>query len=183
MKLDKLAGLTLIESLVVLAVLSVLLVVSQPNISGFGQRVILSSYSNRFLFAVFLARSEAIKRNSRVVVCKSGDGRSCNPYGDWSQGWIVFNDPNNNAQFDSGEELLLVEAALRPGWTMFGNYHVAHYVSYTGSGSSKTLSGASQAGRIYTCKMSDQPVLASEIVINFAGRPRTARTQLTSCPF
>ena len=174
-------GFTLIEALIVISILGVFLVFALPNISGFGHGARLSSYSNRFLFSLYLARSEAIKRNSWVVVCKSNDGASCNPDGYWSQGWIVFSDRNNNIQVDQGEDLLLVEMALEPDWVIFGNLHVAKYVSYSSTGSSKLVGGAFQAGRITVCKKTQANSVSSRIVINSAGRPRTERVTLPFC--
>lgn len=179
---NKLFGFTLIEVMVVILILGVLLVLALPNISSLGHGTRLSSYSNRFLLTLFLARSEAIKRNSWVVVCKSNDGTSCNPDGYWSQGWIVFTDRNNNIQVDQNEDLLLVEKALEPDWVVFGNLNVAKYVSYSSTGSSKLVGGGFQAGRISVCKKTETNAVSSRVVINSAGRPRTERVTLPSCP-
>lgn len=179
---NKFFGFTLIEVMVVILILGVLLVLALPSISSIGHGARLSSYSNRFLFTLFLARSEAVKRNSWVVVCKSNDGASCNSDGYWSQGWIVFADRNNNIQVDQGEDLLLVEKALDQDWVVFGNLYVAKYVSYSGTGSSKLVGGGFQAGRIAVCKKAEANAVSSRIVINSAGRPRTERVTLPSCP-
>lgn len=38
------------------------------------------------------ARGEAVRREVPITVCPSKDGRSCQPNGDWSVGWIIFID-------------------------------------------------------------------------------------------
>jgi len=180
-KTSRLHGFTLVESLFVIAVLGILLAVAVPSLSGFGHGTRLSAYSNHFLATLLLARSEAIKRNARVAICKSRDGQSCSSEGPWSQGWIVFSDPNNNAQIDPGEHVLLIEAALPENWVVAGNTPVAKYVSYSGAGSSHLMSGAFQAGSITICRKTTAAAMSSRIIINSAGRPRTVREMLPSC--
>ncbi|HNB01701.1 MAG TPA: GspH/FimT family pseudopilin, partial [Nitrosomonas sp.] len=96
-------GVTLIELLVTLSVLSILLTIGVPSFNQFSTSSRLNSYSNTLFSHMALARSEAIKRNSRVVVCKSSDGLSCTNSGNWSQGWVVFVDLDNNANISGGE--------------------------------------------------------------------------------
>lgn len=175
-------GFTLIESMIVIAVLTVLLAIAIPDFSGFGHGTRLSAYSNKFLAALILARSEAIKRNSRVTICKSSDGKSCASNGNWSQGWIVFSDVNNNVQLDPGENLLQMESAMPGNWLITGNTPVSKFVSYSGAGSSHLVSGAFQAGSITICRKTHVAAQSSRIIINSAGRPRTVREMLPYCP-
>jgi type IV fimbrial biogenesis protein FimT len=182
MKKRQCAGFTLIEFMFVVAIMGILLMMVMPDLSGFGHGARLSAYSNKFLASVFLARSEAIKRNSRVTLCKSNDGASCASDGDWSQGWMVFSDPNNNAQRDADEPLLMVEAAMPDRWLVSGNAPVARFVSYSGAGSSHLVNGAFQAGTITICRKMAVNAESSRIVINSAGRPRTIRVMRPSCP-
>ena len=57
--------------------------------------------------ALFLARSEAIKRAQIVSMCRSSDGSSCElDAADWSVGWIVFvnSDRDDPPERDAREE-------------------------------------------------------------------------------
>jgi len=99
-----------------------------------------------------LARSEAVKRGVRVTLCKSSDGRTCTNVGNWSQGWILFNDLNNNAVYNSATETILkVQGSLGNNTSMIGNANVDNYVSYVSSGQSQLIGGAFQAGTIKIC--------------------------------
>lgn len=175
-------GVTLIELLVLLVLVAVFQTLAAPALSGLANSMRLSAGVNRFFSSVHLARSEAIKRNARVVLCKSATGNACASTGGWEQGWIVFHDANNNAALDAGEVLLLREQALPHPIRLAGNSHVAGYVSYTPMGTTRLTSGAFQAGTLTLCPQSATRVEARQIVISSSGRPRTIRAMVDQCP-
>lgn len=176
------AGFTLIELLTVVAVASVLLSLAAPAMSNMANSMRLSTAGNSFFSSLLLARSEAIKRNARVVVCKSATGDACASTGGWEQGWIVFHDVNNNAALDAGEVILSREQALPQPIRLTGNGPVISYVSYTPMGKTSFASGAFQAGTFTVCPESATRVEARQIVISSAGRPRTVKTTVEHCP-
>ncbi len=51
----------------------------------------LTAETNKLVSSLYLARSEAVKRNLEVALCGSGDGEKCT--GEWNKGWIVIADP------------------------------------------------------------------------------------------
>lgn len=174
-------GFTLIELLVAMSVLAILVTVAIPAYSNMLTSHRLTTQANTFLGALHFARSEAIKRNGRVVVCKSSSGESCADSGDWQQGWIVFEDANNNASLDDAEDLLRRGQALDAGFVMTGNAPVAAYVSYTPLGLTKKTSGAFQAGTITLCPPDGSAGEARQVVISITGRPRINKAAATSC--
>lgn len=176
------AGVTLTELLVAISIAAVLLALAVPAFDSITTSSRLTSASNDLLASLYLARSEAIKRNGRAVVCKSADGESCTTAGYWDQGWIVFADADNDAQRDSGETLLLSVPALNESLSMQGNANVARYVSYASVGASQLTSGAFQAGTITVCRVSAAGGDAREIIISATGRPRITSSTVTSCP-
>jgi type IV fimbrial biogenesis protein FimT len=73
---------------------------------------------NQFIHAVYLARSEAIKRNGVVSLCPSLDGEWCAPTGTpWQRGWVIFvnRDRDSPAVREAGEDLLQVYAPWQRG--------------------------------------------------------------------
>lgn len=165
-----------------LAVLAILLTIAIP---GFGAMIYssrLSSTTNDMVAALYLVRSEAIKRNGRAVLCKSANGLICSASGGWDQGWVAFHDANNNAALDGGETLIRMQAALPQGLRLTGNSPISRYVSYTPGGATKLLSGAFQAGTFTLCQESATSVEGRQIIISSTGRPRTKKVSLSACP-
>lgn len=83
------SGISLVEILAVLVMLTTVAAIAMPAFSSVGRSARLTSAVNEMVASLNLARSEAIKRNQRVVVCKSANATTCTTTGGWEQGWIV----------------------------------------------------------------------------------------------
>jgi len=175
-------GFTLIEMLAALTIASILMAGALPAMSSVGSTMKLSSLSNAFLSQLHLARSEAIKRNSRVVICKSADGTVCSASGGWEQGSIVFHDANNNGLREVGGELLIQRGEPLPDdYRLAGNQNVARYISFNPQGMTQLTSGGFQAGTLTLCSRSTEQVAARQVVISAVGRPRIQKTSVAMC--
>jgi len=178
----KQSGATLMELMVVLAISAILLTIGIPAFAYLSQSSRLSSATNELIASLHLARSEAIKRNSRTVMCQSAEGVVCAASGGWQQGWLIFHDANNNAVLNVGETIILARQALPAGIRLTGNTPVSKYISYSPTGGTKTISGAFQAGTLTVCHDSATSAPARRVVISSTGRPRVAKVVLASCP-
>lgn len=174
-------GFTLTELLVVLSIVAVFATVGIPFMAAIMDSIKLSSASNVFLSNLHLARSEAIKRNGRVVLCKSADGASCAGSGGWEQGWLVFHDANNNGALDSGEAVIERAQPLPGNLRLTGNSSVANYVSFVSTGATKLVGGGFQAGSLTLCRQSASGGEARQIILNAAGRPRIQKVAVDTC--
>jgi type IV fimbrial biogenesis protein FimT len=174
-------GYSLVEMVVVLSVAATLMAAGVPSVASMLASVKLSSVSNNLLFNLYLARSEAIKRNAQVVLCKSADGATCASSGGWEQGAIVFHDVNNNGARDPGESVIHREQPSPREIRVSGNQSVGQYVSYGPDGRSRLASGAFQAGTLTLCRQSTGSTDARQIVINSGGRPRVQKTLVSFC--
>jgi type IV fimbrial biogenesis protein FimT len=174
-------GFSVIELMLVMILLVLIPALVTPAISSVVNSSRLYSGAQAMFNSLLLARSEAARRNGKVVVCKSATGSSCASTGDWSQGWIVFHDEDNNSQVDAGEAIVYREAALSERIRLSGNGPVSSYVSYGPHGKTTMISGAFQAGTITACIPSKGKTEARQVVINSSGRPRQARTTVDQC--
>lgn len=83
------AGFTLIEAMVAIAVMLVLITIAVPSFKDASHRSQVRAAANDLVASAHFARSEAIKRNAPVTMCMSSDGEHCATSGSWEQGWII----------------------------------------------------------------------------------------------
>lgn len=174
-------GFTLIEFMIVIAVASVLLGFGIPSMTALLNSNKLTAASNALLSSMRLARSEAFKRNGRVVLCKSGDGLGCTHAGGWEQGWIVFHDADGNGERNGNEVIIERGNPLPDSLRLTGNSTVAKYIAFVATGSARMAGGGFQAGTVTVCNLSASGGEARQIVLNAVGRPRVQRVAVASC--
>jgi type IV fimbrial biogenesis protein FimT len=174
------SGFSLVELLVALIVVSVLVAMAAPSLQSFLANTRVAGQANDLTGAINLARSEAVRTNSGVTLCKSADGATCATTGtDWAIGWIVFNDPNFNGTVDTGETVIRVFPALSGNGTAVASSGMANNIIFTGMGHPvPTFSGASTK----ICPATGVAQSACRtICVNSQGRPRVdTPAQLTA---
>lgn len=99
-------GLTLIELMIAIAVLGVTLALAAPSFEQAINGNRLSSAAGETIAALQLARSEAVRHNRRVVLCRSEDGSACSGTNASWPGWIVFVDTDSDGVRDSTEAVI-----------------------------------------------------------------------------
>jgi type IV fimbrial biogenesis protein FimT len=165
---------------VALAVAALLWSLAVPSLASIIHSVQVSGASNAFLASLRLARSEAMKRGGRVVLCKSGGGEFCMAAGGWEQGWIMFHDFNSDGLLGAGELVLERVPALPGGLRLTGNQNVERYLSFATQGGTRMAGGGLQAGTFTLCSPR-HAADARRIVLNSAGRSRVEKLPVASC--
>lgn len=143
------AGITLIEVAITVTILAILAAVALPAFSNVILANRLAAGANELVGSLQIARSEAIRRGSRVVVCASATGSSCG--GAWSDGWIVFEDRNRDSAVSGGETVLRSQAGLS-GLEVLSSSNIGTAVVFRPDGMARQATGALLAGRISVCK-------------------------------
>lgn len=163
-------GFTLVELLVVLAMMGILLTIAVPGYAFLLHSSRLATVTNDLVSALQLARSEAIKRGMRITVCKTSNAMEstpvCDSTADWQQGWLVFADGGTKGVIDTDDTLLRVHDRL-PAAAVITTSNYSSYISYLSSGRSQGSNGLAN-GTIRVCVASNQ----REIIINNTGRVR-----------
>jgi type IV fimbrial biogenesis protein FimT len=170
------AGFSLIELLVVLTLIGIVTMLAAPSFNSAFLSNRLAAYANSFVASAQLARSEAIKRNRPVHVCRSADGATCATSGAWQQGWIVWSDDNGNGTLDAGEAIVQIQQALSADYQLnssVGGYDLAF----------QPVGGGSSAATLKLCRASPSPgAQERQIKIDATGRPSVTTTHTATCP-
>ncbi len=166
-------GFTLIELMITMAIAAIVMAIGIPAFRDTVRENRLTTTVNSFVAALNLTRSEAIKRGTRVTLCKSADGATCAVSGGYEQGWVVFVDVSPLAERDADniqEPLVRVYERLSgAGLKLTGNAMVSDYVSYDPCGVTRSKTGAFQAGTLTLC----ESPRGRQVVLGSAGRIRT----------
>jgi len=172
------AGFTLIELMIVIAIVAIFVVVGVPNFQNLIKDNRLSTQANSLVSSLQLARSEALKLRTPVSVCRSTNGTSCaGTQGPWDSGWLVFVDSGTTGTVDTGDTIIKTVGQLGAGNTLRGDALVNHAISYQPTGLQN--SGASN---FRLCDGKDQDIAkARQISISATGRVSSSQS-VASCP-
>lgn len=146
---QKLSGFTLMELMVVIAVVAIMVTMGGASFRTSLERNRQRSAFNSVLDMVSFARSEAVIRALPVGACASPDGVACNG-SNWEDGWLVFVDSGtglggtiSDGVLNGSEELLQVGNASPDGITVrTANFPSASNVGFREDGRvTRSISG------------------------------------------
>ena len=174
-------GFTLVELMIVLAIAAILLALAAPGFRTLIERNRLQATASNLFSSLMLARSEALKRNQVVWLCKgtaTATSASCDSgsTGVWEGGWLVHIDPTNPASPDPND-VIAVSLALQSGDTL----RVVEIPSTdTNAISFRPDGGSSAQASFVLCNADADTSAGREIRVGVTGRPRLFDS-VTSC--
>lgn len=166
-------GFTLLELMVTISIMAIIAGIAVPSYQGLIESNLVRTASHSFYGSLVLARSEAVKNNLPVAVCKSSNGTSCATSGTWDSGWLVFIDTDADSTFDSSEQLLESHAGIT-NLSLRATDSDLDQVVYQADGTQRV------AASFNVC-VDDDVSRGTNISIGLTGRPSTEKGA-TVCP-
>jgi len=168
-ELKKTLGFSLIEVMIVIAVVAVLGTLATPLFSDLIRNNRMRAQVGDLMGHLAQARTEALRAGARVTLCP-GSTSGCSGSA-WESGWIGFIDSNSNASLDAGETTILSAPALSGGNTLRSS-DFASSISFRHDGASVTIAGQGQAGVFALCDSRGYVDKARAVKISITGRTK-----------
>lgn len=157
-------GLSLVELVMALTVAAVALTASLPLFTDLRAGIQLRASLNHWMSVLAEARISAVERGRTVVACPSA-GERCEATLFWHNGWILFEDTNQDGQHDAYEPLLMStppSSEVRIG-SSSGRQRILYRSDGSSEGSNVTVTFCDRRGA----------EKARTIVLSNAGRARS----------
>lgn len=162
-------GFTLVELVMVVAILLILLAIGVPALAPLVERHRAATAMSSLSTQMQLTRMAAISYRRPAVLCPSRDGSACDGGTDWGIGWLLFLDLDGNQQPDAADEILRNEPGPATGSGM-------RLVGTTGRPRLRYLPDGRSAGSNLTVSVCNAGgVLLGAVIVNNVGRPRAFR--------
>jgi type IV fimbrial biogenesis protein FimT len=129
--MHKSSGFTVIELIIVVVIVAILAVIAFPSYAFVIRSNRVTGQVNDLLTAVSYARNESVTRGTRITLCASTDGATCDTAGTWRAGWIVFVDGGTAGELAGTDQLLRVWPAIAADDTLTTT---APFVSFSKEG-------------------------------------------------
>jgi type IV fimbrial biogenesis protein FimT len=124
----------------------------------------LTAAANALVADVQFARTETLKSGITAVLCQSNDHATCSGERDFTGGWIVYANHDNDTppQRDPDEPLLRVHDQRPPG-AVVSNRSAYEFRPYPKRSTNGTFTFCSDTARVH------------RLIVSYTGRPRVER--------
>jgi type IV fimbrial biogenesis protein FimT len=163
-------GITLVELVTVVAIVGITLSLAAPTFSRLLARNAMASSVNLFLAQLRLARSSAVTRERHITLCPAAGASACSDdHRAWHDGYLVFEDNNQNQELDAGEQRLQYQERAGRNITIVTSSNKRARITYQAMGRAWFSNTT-----IRFCH-ADYPDLNRAIIVSNNGRVRTMK--------
>lgn len=166
------SGFTLIELMIAIALTGLLLSMAVPAMDLFVSNARQTSAINDFVSSIHIARSTAITTNTRVTLCPSANGVTCESI-DWDRGWIVFSDLDSDQIVDLNETITSKTAGINN--LSIESAEFGGFLLYRPNGRVMNAAINGSAGEFTVCDQRGADH-AKVMIVELSGRPRLSKT-------
>jgi type IV fimbrial biogenesis protein FimT len=181
------SGFTLVELMVTLAIAAIVITQGVPSFVTMIQNNRLVTQTNDVATAINIARSEAVKRGVRVILCRSADPTATTPAcggtaNTWTTGWLIFaSGDTDNTYTDGTDTLLRIGQPAPTGITIMTNSTSNNNLEYNPDGTTNESGGTA----VFAICDSRGESNGRQIQVNAMGRPQLVKgsssSPLSSC--
>ena len=172
--MHRIRGFTLYELLMTLGLAAIVLSAGIPSFYQILSKNRQTVEINALFHALHLARKESIMRRKVVSLCPSLDGETCHSDKDWSSGWILF----ENSDQDSPPQ-------VDPGEIVLRSHRVSDTVRIRANRLGFTLRATflrATNGTFVVCNARND-IRPKGLIVSYTGRPRVALERPDGTPY
>lgn len=167
--MKSMTGLSLLELLVSLGILSILLSISIPDFTELSESLSGEVTLRKLATAVQLGKSAAVTNGTTVTLCRSADGFVCG--GRWQDGVIIFTDLNRDAVINESDRLVRhITFPDGNGHIRFRAFQNKQILQLTSLGTTHY-----QNGNFTYCPFSGNNLFSRQLIVNRTARLRFAQ--------
>jgi len=143
-------GFSTVELMIVLIISSIMMTFAAPSIGAFVRNSRIQSKTFALMSVIHFARSEAVKRRTRVVLYRSANPSAAVPScggstSNWSTGYLVFASGDGNNTYQAAtDELLRIGTATSSGLTVITNATSNNNLEYNNDGTTNEGGGTAR---------------------------------------
>ncbi len=161
-------GFTLIELMIVVAIIGIGSSIGMPSLMSAINEQKLTAQANDMIASLNFARSTSVKRRQVITIRNVGT---------WAAGWNIFVDEDGNGAINGADAILKTYPALTEGSVAITGNNFTNFISYSPNGRANNL------GNFEFCPPSSDVDSSRKVFIAGSGRMRTeSDNYAANCP-